>query len=234
MSKKVKIFAIIVGVLVVGILAFTFLGNSSPVPVPTPLSSSATMPGAPGSLPAAVPGVAGVATTMPSTASINTFSNALAGINGITLDTSIFSNAAYKALRDYPITLGTAVIGRQNPFAPIGTDSGSVDTSTAAAVLVQTLAPSKVLTTSATFGALVKGQDNASIAGTTVVFQYGTNDTLGSATPPVKVTKSGTALFNVTGLTPATTYSVEAVAVQGSTTATSTIMTFTTTATAGQ
>jgi hypothetical protein len=225
MSKPIKIFAIIVGVVAVGLLGYTFLGNSSPTPAATPLSSSAMVPGA---APAALPG--GMPSAMPG--AMNTFSNALAGINGITLDTSIFSNAAYKALRDYPLTLGTAVIGRQNPFAPIGADSGSVDIS-APAVTVQTLAPSKVLTTGATFGALVSASGATAIAGTTVVFQYGTNDTLGSATTPVKVTKSGTALFTITGLTPATTYYVEAVAVQGSTTATGTIMTFTTAATAG-
>ncbi len=224
MSKKVKIFAIVVGILAVGILAYTFFGNSSPTPAAMPLASSA-VPGAMPTMPATLPGGGGPITTMPGAgAGMNTFSNALAGISGITLDTSIFSNTAYKALRDYPITLGTAVIGRQNPFAPIGADSGTADTS-ASTLTVQTLAPSKVLTTSAVLGALVTAQ---STAGTTVVFQYGINDTLGSATAPVKVSKSGTAVFTVTGLTPGTMYYVNSVAVQGSTTATGTIMTFTT------
>jgi len=90
---------------------------------------------------------------------------------------------------------------------------------------VQTLAPGKVLSSSAEFSALVTSSTTDPVS---VVFQYGLSDTFGSATPPTTVTKNGTALFTATGLTPATTYYVEAVAVQGSTTANGDIMSFTT------
>lgn len=161
---------------------------------------------------------------MTSAVDTGTFSALLSSISSITLDTSIFSNPGYKALRDYPIALGTAIIGRPNPFAPIGTDTGSGQV-TGSVVSVQTLTPSKVLSTSAQFGALVTTQ---STSPSTVVFQYGTDDTVSSASSPINVTKSGTALFTVTGLTPGTTYYVKAVAVQGSGTATGTLISFTT------
>ncbi|MDB5255137.1 MAG: hypothetical protein JWL92_513 [Candidatus Nomurabacteria bacterium] len=205
MSKKVKIFAIVVGIIAVAILAFSYLGNNAPVANTTGLSTTAGT---------AVTSANG---TVPS----GNFLQVLSTIDSITLDTSIFSNAGYKALRDFPLSLGTAVIGRQNPFAPIGSDS--TGTTTVAPIQVQTLTPAKITSTSAEFGALVT---TGSTAASTVVFQYGLNDTLGSATTPVKVTTSGTALFSVTGLTPATTYYVQAVAVQGSSTATGTIMNF--------
>lgn len=219
MSKKVKIFAIVVGVICVLILAFTFIGNSTPVANDTGLTTTAGTVTTDSSTLNAGMG----ATAAPS--ADNSFAATLSSINSINLDTSIFSNAGYKALRDYPINLGTAVIGRQNPFAPMGVDSTSVDASGVATVQVQTLAPGKIVSTSAELGALVT---TTSTSPTTVVFNYGLNDTFGSATPPIKVTQNGTALFTITGLTPATTYYVEAVAVQGSVTATGTIMTFTT------
>ncbi len=219
MSKTVKIFAIVVGIIIVLILAFTYLGNSSntatsSTPADTGLSSSVPMQTA--------------ATSTGEGAEAAPISNAnftilLSSIKSITLDTSIFSNPGYKALRDNPISLGTAVIGRQNPFAPIGVDSTTGQST--GTLAVQTLTPTKVTATTAQFGALVSA---GSMAGTSVVFQYGTDDTLSSATGPVNVTSTGTALFNVTGLTPATTYYVNTTAVQGSNTATGTIMTFTT------
>lgn len=217
MSKKVKIFAIVLGIIIVLIVLFSYIGSNSASPAPVAstngLSTSAAATTAiPGGGSAVTPGL-----------DANNFSSLLSSISSITLNTSIFSDAGYKALRDYPITLGTAIIGRQNPFAPMGTDIGGSQTGTA--ITVQTLTPSKVLTTSAEFGALVSAQ---STSPSTVVFQYGTNDTVSSASSPVTVTKSGTALFTITGLTPGTTYYVKAVAVQGSTTATGTLMSFTT------
>ncbi len=211
MSKKVKIFAIVVGIIAVAILAFSYLGNNAPTTNTTGISSTAG-----GTATTSVPG------GIPSQSDAG-FLQVLSTIDSITLDTSIFSNAGYKALRDFPVSLGTAVIGRQNPFAPIGSDSSASDT--ANPIQVQTLAAAKITSTSAEFGALVT---TGSTATSTVVFQYGLSDTLDSASAPVKVTQNGTALFSVTGLTPATTYYVEAVAVQGSSTATGTIMTFTT------
>ena len=215
MSKKVKIFIIVILVIAVLIALFSYIGSKSPAPTDgltasAPSQSDATLPG----------GAAG----SPSSAANTQFSSMLSAINGITLDTSLFTSPAYEALRDYPISLGTAVIGRQNPFAPIGDDSSA---SAAPVLQVQTLTPDKIIGTSAELGALVTVNNTSPVS---VVFQYGTTDQFGTASAPVTASQSGTALFTASGLTPATTYYVEAVAVQGSTTATSTVTSFTTAA----
>jgi hypothetical protein len=215
MSKKVKIFVTVIVIIAVLIVIFSYIGNRSPaassstsLSVSVPSQSNATLPSG--------------GTGDPSQATASQFSATLSNINHIALDTSIFSDPGYKALRDYPVALGTAVIGRQNPFAPLGSDSSVTSAPT---LQVQILTPGKVVSASAELGALVTVNNTSPVS---VVFQYGTTDTFGTASAPVMVSKSGTALFTAQGLTPGTTYYVEAVAVQGSTTATSTIISFTT------
>lgn len=148
------------------------------------------------------------------------FSSLLSNINRITIDTSLFQNSSYKALRDYPVTLGTDIVGRVNPFAPLGTDVGGVST----APVVQTLQPGKITATTGEFGATVSFVGDP----VGVVFEYGTSDTFGTTTTPVTLTKSGTALFTVKQLAPETTYFVRAVAVRGADTTTAQTMSFTT------
>ena len=214
MSKKVKIFAIVGLVIAAIIAAMTFIKKpgSTPAPSNNGIASSAQK-------------AAGV--PLPTTSSApSEFSLLLSTINSINIDTSIFTDSAYRALRDYPITLGTDVKGRPNPFAPIGVDTGSI-TGVAPVVQVQfdTIQPGKVTATTAEFGAqaIVSTPETAS-----VVFEYGINDLLGSATAPVALGKDGTVLYRVTGLAPATTYYVRAVLAQGSMTTPGNIMTFTT------
>jgi hypothetical protein len=128
-------------------IAKAALGNSS-TPTPTgPLGSSSA---------------AGVASSPNATSVPNDFSLLLSTVKSINIDTSIFTDPTYKTLRDHPIDLGTEDIGRPNPFAPVGIDigtisgTGSTTTAPAAASIdVQTLQPSKVSTTSASFGARI-------------------------------------------------------------------------------
>ncbi len=212
MSKKVKIFAIVALVLAAIIAASAYFGGSDVTSTDSALSSSAQK-------------AAGVPITNSSSAPTE-FSVLLSTIKGISIDTSIFSNNAYRALRDYPITLGVDTKGRPNPFAPVGFDSGTISGS--APVMqasFETIQPGKVTSTTAEFGAqgLLSNTEQAS-----VVFEYGLNDLLGSATAPIPMGKNGTVLFRVTDLSPATTYYVRAVLVQGSTTTPGNIMTFTT------
>lgn len=215
MSKKVKIFVIVILVIAALIALFSYLGNKNPTPAASGLSSSATETGV-------VP-AGGTGDITPDASASSQFSATLLAVNSINLDTSIFSNPAYEALRDYPVALGTAIIGRVNPFAPIGSDAPS--SGVAPSLQVQTLAPGKITASSTELGALVTVNTTAPV---TVVFEYGLTDSFGTTTPPVNVTKSGTALFTAKGLTPATQYYVQAIAVQGSSTATSNTMSFTT------
>ncbi len=217
MSKKVKIFAIVALILagIIGAAAY-FGSTSSSTPTPSsdnPLSSSAAKAG-------------GVAMA-PQSSAPSEFSSLLSTIKNINIDTSFFSDPGYRALRDYPITLGTDTKGRPNPFAPVGYDSGSISGGSTPITKVQfeTIQPSTVTSTTAQFGAqaLVSDTSNAS-----VVFEYGTNDVLGTATAPVSLSSNGTALVRVTNLIPGTTYYVRATLVQGSTTTPGNMMTFAT------
>ncbi len=215
MSKKVKIFAIVALVIAALIGAYTFFGQSSTsAPSDAALSSSAAKAG----------GVAPAVSSAPP----SEFSTLLSTIKNINIDTALFVDPAYRALRDYPITLGTDVQGRPNPFAPVGYDSGSISGGALPVMQVQfeTIQPSKVTATTAEFGAqaLLSNTANA-----TVVFEYGMNDMLGLATAPVTLGTNGTALLRVTNLTPNTRYYVRATLVQGATTTPGNIMTFTTT-----
>jgi hypothetical protein len=205
MSKSVKIFAMIVLAIAIVVWIGGKFSKSTP-PSDEPLSTTAdTMPF--------------ISTTQ---SPDNEFSELLSTVTSITIDTSLFASPAYKALRDNPISLGNDIVGRSNPFAPVGADSGDV----LAAPIVQTLQPGKVTSTSAEFSSQVTFTTTAPVS---VVFQYGTTDQFGSITSPVVLSKSGTVLSTVRDLMPNTTYMVQAVAVVGSTTTNGNTMSFTTT-----
>lgn len=219
MNKKLKIVIFIVLAIIAVIVAMkVFGGGSSATPATTsPLSSSAAIPGS-------------SAKTGATPAQSNEFSTLLSSVKSIDIDTSIFDNPAYKNLRDYPVSLGTDVVGRQNPFAPIGVDPvGGTGVSAGAGMTsapeLQTLQPGKITANGAEFGAQMTVTDTVPVQ---VIFEYGISDTFGSATAPVVLGKNGTVLSSVTELAPATLYYVRAVAAQGSNTTTGTTMTFTT------
>lgn len=215
MNKNLKKIAIVVVVLAAGYFIYTtFLsGNSSNSGLPTGVSSTG------GSLSSTAISNGG---TVPMVG-VDEFSTMLSRINSISIDTSIFQDPGYRALRDYPVMLGTDIVGRINPFAPIGTDSSS---SLPQGISVQTLTPGKVTSMTVEFGASVSIPTGGAPA--SVIFQYDTTDTFKFATSPLTVSKSETVLIPVQGLLPSTRYFVRAVAVQGSNTATGNVMTFTT------
>lgn len=210
MSKKVKIFVSIVGSLAVIIAASSFLkGKNTATPAPSSNILSSTTGTIP--LPGASP-----------TQNADEFSSILATINRITIDTSLLQDQSYKLLRDVPVSLGTDVVGRANPFAPIGFDASPAGN---ADVTVQTIQAGKITKTSAEFAAQVTVTDTAP---TSIVFEYGLTDTFGNATAPVTTTKGGTVLVTATGLTPGTLYYVRAVALRGSVTTTGNTTSFVT------
>lgn len=213
MSKKVKIFAIVVLVISAIIAAVTFLGGSTPAAPDSALSSSASRAG-------------GVAAPL-SASTPSEFSSLLSTIKNINIDTTFFNDPGYRALRDYPITLGSDTKGRPNPFAPVGYDSGTITGGAMPVSQVQfeTIQPGKITATTAELGGQAIISDPI---GASVVFEYGTNDLLGSATAPVPLGSNGTALLRVTNLTPGTTYYVRATLVQGSNTIPGNMMTFVT------
>lgn len=218
MSKKIKTFAIVALILAVIIAVSAYVAGSGTAKTS---SSPRTLTSSTGSK------AAGVSTGVITPTQQNDFSTLLSTVKGIAIDTSVFENPAYKALRDYPIALGIDTVGRPNPFAPIGYDIA--DAPVAKQVQFETLQPSKIKSTSAEFAAQAILSDTTQ---TNVVFEYGLNDTFGNATPPIPVTKNGAVLYTAKGLTPGTTYSVRAVLAQGSNITTGNTMVFTTTGTA--
>jgi len=214
MSTKVKKFAIIVLAIAAIVFIISSVGGEEPEDTGGLVSSGVDSPLAPIS---AAPIEDG-----------EDFGSILSTVKSITIDDSIFSNPAYKALRDHPIALGTDIVGRSNPFAPIGNDS---TTEAPMTPTVQTLQPGKVTSTSAELSAQVSFSTTAPVS---VVFQYGTTDQFGSVTSPQTLTRSGVTLATISGLLPATVYYVQAVAVVGSTTTNGNTMSFVTMTPAGQ
>ncbi len=212
MSKKVKIFAImIVGLAIVIFVVSSLVGKKAQVaPKSTsPLTSTTGVVPLPGANTSKV--------------ASDEFSALLSNIKSITIDTSIFENVAYKMLRDFPVSLGSDIVGRVNPFAPVGTDIGGAPTE---GVYIDTLQSGKVTSITAEFGAQVTLPDTIPVS---IIFEYGTSDTFGSVTAPVTVNKNGTTLVTVTKLLPETNYFVRAIAVRGPLTTTGNTTSFTTT-----
>lgn len=208
MNKKLKIILIISVIIAIVVLASSLLGKKQPKTnnSNSPLSSSA--------------GVSIVPTGM-ATVSNDEFSNLLSSISRINIDTSLFDNRAYKLLRDFPVSLGSEVVGRTNPFAPIGVDSNEDSVNPT----IQTIQPGKITATTAELGAQITLPDTVP---TTVIFEYGTTDAFGSVTSPIVVTKSGTTFVNINKLTPETTYFVRTVASRGANSIIGNITTFNT------
>lgn len=206
MSKKIKVFAIIILIIAAIVYASTFFDRGNADTPTSPLNSSSK--GA---------GISSNTVQKPSD-----FSVLLSTIKSIEIDTSIFNNSAYQTLRDYPVILGSDIVGRSNPFAPVGVDE---PIGVSNQIQFETLQPAKVTSTTAEFGAqaLLSNTNQAN-----VIFEFGTTTLLGSATSPVSLTKNGTVLYTALGLSANTKYYVRAVLSQGGNTTVGDTMTFNT------
>ncbi len=214
MNKNIKKIGIIVLILAVAFFIYNYFSQPAETNLQTGISTT-------GGLSSSVPPAGSVVSVVPT---VNEFSTLLTNITNINIDTSILQDPAYKALRDYPVILGTDVMGRPNPFAPIGSDAGLP---VATGISVQTMPAGKITSTSAELGAsLTMTQGSMPVS---VMIQYGIGDEFNMSTNPVSVTSSNSTVLNIEGLSPNTLYSVRAIAVQGSNTVMGEILTFNTT-----
>jgi hypothetical protein len=130
----------------------------------------------------------------------------LLNIRSIKLDDSLFTSAAFNALTDLsrPITPDTDP-GRDNPFAPIGSDSTVISTQ------VTTSNPSAITATASTLNGVL------SIGGPSITrwFEFGPTNALGTMTTPKPQSNPGAFTETITGLLPNTTYYVKASASVG-------------------
>lgn len=223
MTKRAKTFLIIIIILAI-IAGAVFFSKKA-----TPAATNSTGLASTGD---ALGGASAKKDTT-NTAGVDDFAAALANIKSVSIDTAIFNDPVYKTLQDNPVSLGTDVIGRNNPFAPVGTDAPDPAPFVAPQQEVvsangPTITTSDVIgiqKTAAKFGAQVSidATQNAS-----VVFEYGTTETLGSATAPIKVKASGPVMFAKSKLLPKTQYFVRATMMVGDTTVQGDIIAFNT------
>lgn len=135
------------------------------------------------------------------------FLSTLATIKNIKIDTSIFSDTAFKALNHNVVYIEPVSPGRINPFSPVGiTQVNSVSTPSVSSI------PATSVTTKS---ASLNGKINVSMGVTNIYFEYGTSNSLGLVSVPVKSSLSGTFNKIITGLTAKTPYYFRAVAKVG-------------------
>ncbi len=202
MSNTIKVILITVVIIAIGAFGYWY-------------ATSGSTPETTGVLQSSNPALGGVDSPLAAddTAISDKFLALLLNMRTIKLDQSIFSDAAFTSLKDFSTTITPeANPGRANPFAPIGVDAAG-----AQALVVTTGLTAAITKDTATFvGALPVGS-----VVTKRYFEYGTVN----ATPLANITAgvqgdvvTGAFTFNITGLTPNTTYYVRAAAVANGTT----------------
>lgn len=214
MNKNIKKLGIIILILAVGFFIYNYFSSPDDTNLQTGISNT-------GGLSSSVPPAGSTVSVAPT---VNEFSTLLANIKNINIDTTILQDPSYKALRDYPVVLGTDVMGRPNPFAPIGSDSG-IPVSTG--VSIQTMPAGKITSNSAEIGASVTMTPGSMPV--SVMIQYGVGDSFDKSTNPTSLISSNSVVLNIEGLIPNTLYSVRAIAVQGSNTVMGEALSFSTT-----
>lgn len=127
------------------------------------------------------------------------FISTLSSLNNIKIDTSLFTDLSFVSLKDNTVLLDEEIIsGRENPFAPAGTNVLSSSSSS----LVKTNNPMEIENRSAIFS----GTTNSSNGSINGYFEYGTTKDLGQKISQNTVSLIGTFITNVTMLEPKTTY----------------------------
>lgn len=198
MNKKLKKIAIIILVIAIIMFGASFLIKKAPIKAKEGALSSSNNTSPTTNI-----------SPKKATSSSDEFGALLSSIKQISIDTSLFDNKAYKMLRDFPVLLGSDIVGRTNPFAPVGSEGGGAVIGTT----VQTIQSGKITSSTAELGAQILLSDTIP---SSLIFEYGTTDAFGLMTSPVAITKSTTSLVNVSKLIPETTYFVRAVLVHGS------------------
>lgn len=133
------------------------------------------------------------------------FLSTLLAIQGIKLDTDLFSDQTFGLLNDNTYELiQPGNEGRPNPFAPIGSDASLAQ---GGAINVSFAVPNAITKTSATFSATITGAPKN--VAMNRWFEYGSTPQVASKTP--LITGGNAFTKSVTDLEPGTTYYVRAV-----------------------
>ena len=116
--KKFKILIIIIVVLVVAFIAYTIYTNASPAADSASLQKTTVN----GALPTTT--IPGTGSAVPNNELAKSFVDQLLAIQNINLKISFFTDPVFVGLVDNHKGIDPQPIGRPNPFAPIGQDSG--------------------------------------------------------------------------------------------------------------
>jgi len=187
---------IIIGVVLVGAVAYVVFEMTSDDPAPSSLTETGI--------------TAGEVASDSIRVSSNEFLASLREVNAITLDTSLFTRPEFRVLsdpeNDNAVTLvQTGDEGRPNPFAQIGSDSINAQ---GVALQISVDAPTKLTQTGAQFSGTITGA--TSKLSIERWFEYGPTAMTSSQTP--HTTKAGSAFSaTIDDLVPSTLYYVRAV-----------------------
>jgi hypothetical protein len=133
------------------------------------------------------------------------FLTKLASLKKINIDTALFKNLAFNALKNNSVKIEKVPAGRVNPFAPTVDDS--IDTSQILSNVV-TNQPTQVTDKTAILNGTLNTTNNV----TDLYFEYGNKIELGTTSEKIKQSLVGTFVKNISGLIPKTTYFFKACA----------------------
>lgn len=211
MSKLFKIVLIVGGILVLAGGGYYFVTNQNKTNTnnglfsSNPLAQTQTKP-----------------STDVSTQTADQFVQMLASATSVKLDMSLFKSPSFQALQDFSVILVGEPLGRPNPFAQVGQDAPLPTTN----VFSVTTNEVVLLTDTA---ANLQGQVSQGTIADERWFEWGTTNTPPLANITPKITQSistGVFTFQLTGLTPKTTYYVRAATRLGQTTVYGAVVTF--------
>jgi hypothetical protein len=127
------------------------------------------------------------------------FLSTLSSLETIKIDTTLFTNKAFLALRDNAIKIEPIEPGRKNPFSPISADSTTGVTTTSNVVTGE---PTEITDKTV----ILNGTINITDGVTSTYFEYGKTVDLGSVVITSEPSLVGAFIKNVLGLTPKTNY----------------------------
>ena len=217
MNTTYNKFLILIALVAITSGVFTYVSNNLDVLPSTQTSSALSTSSSQGGIP-----------TTDTVSDVNdkisqdtAFLTTLVSLTKIQINTSIFSDAGFKALKDNTVVIEQVTPGRPNPFAPV---NNNVITSNTPAYPVVTNEPTQVTDKSALLSGGVEDVNDNTIT----YFDYGPTESLGKSTPPVKQSLIGNFVTSVTNLKPKTAYFFRAVAKINGTVHNGEIISFTT------
>lgn len=132
------------------------------------------------------------------------FLTTLVSLKKINIDTTIFTNNFFNALKNNSVQIDPVVPGRANPFSPIEGENNTIMTSNIITDLPTQITDKTVI---------LSGTINITNGVTDTYFEYGTTEqSLNNITTTAKPSLVGNFVKNVLGLTPKTIYYYKACA----------------------